>query len=947
MRKIARALTLLGVLMLMILLLCACNGGKLIAPTGVRIDVDTLTLKWNRISGSWGYEVEIVGLSTQTVNTNSFSLEHLAPGTYEIRVRAKGDGGEIKDSSWAKLAEPFVREKESGLKYKLINNKTEYQLVGVGYAEGDVVMESVYRNKPVTSIADKALSGNQAITSFTVGEYVTSIGDGAFARSAVLEHVTLPDGLLYLGEGAFQSCKQIKSIRIPDGISEILPYTFSWCSAMESLTLGNGVISIGEFAFANCEALISVSLPASVRTVGEYAFSDCLGLVELDLGGFIEQIDAFAFCNCVGISEVNFGESLLSIGDEAFKGCTSLAVVDIPDSCVAIGNESFRNCTNLSVIILGDGLRSIGTRAFRDTAFYDSCETLVAISGWILDCKDKQITGLVGRDVLPDPGDIVMPAGITGIADNAFRDCKELTTVNLKGVKYIGVFAFGYCDALWEVVADNALKVVGDYAFAVCEMLGDVTLGKALESIGNYAFYGCSPLSSIELPDTLTIIGKSAFDQTQAYEQNQRDPVIYMDDWVVGFHGEQNRVYTDIIIKEGTRGIANYAFYAAPVNLSIEIPTSVAYIGMGAFYKCTLLANVILPEAGIKHIGDFAFYGCSQASFGADRVLTIPAGTISIGRSAFYECAGIVGIQIPSSVTSIGDYAFFGCINLGESNIPLTNSETECLKGSVVLAEGLVSLGSKAFCGCTGLTEIVLPDSLTFLGERAFYKCQNLRAVTLGALLNAVPDYTFYGCNALESVTVKGSIETIGKYAFRDCILIEYFDFGSVKTIDESAFFGCAGLTEFVAPASLTSIGRLAFRGCTGLRSVIIPDTLRQIGNHAFYGCTSATFFLENESEPPLWSSQWNSSYRPVFRGAVLTERKNELRSVTVGKNSPDNVGAIGGVGGPVKQGYVFIGWSTVPDGEVVYAPENITDAPQGTVLFPRWEEVTTEPSVP
>jgi hypothetical protein len=930
----------LTILALMALLLCSCEGGRLITPTGVRVDSDTLTLKWNRISGARSYEVEIVGVYTQIVNSNSFSLEHLAPGSYQIRVKAMGDGDKIKDSQWADLNTPFVREEESGLKYKLINNKTAYQLVGSGYAEGDVVMESVYRNKPVISIADKALVGNKNITSFVVGENVTSIGDSAFARCAVLKQVILPNGLRHLGESAFQSCKKLKSIEIPDGVGQILPYTFSWCSELESLTMGNSVVSVGEFAFANCEMLTAVSLPASVKTIGEYAFSDCTKLVDLELGGNVEQIDAFAFCNCVGLSDVDFGGSLLSVGDESFKGCINLTSIILPDTCREIGSEAFRNCSNVSTVVLGIGLTSVGVKAFRDTALYEKSDTLVVAGGWILECKDNQITGLVGCDVLPGPGEVVMPEGITGIADYAFQECTELATANLKGVNYIGVFAFGYCKTLWEVVADDALKSIGDYAFAMCETLGDVTTGNSLEHIGNYAFYGCTPLNTVKLPETLTVIGMCAFDKTNAYNNNKRDPVIYVDKWAVGFNGEDRRVYTDIVIKSGTRGIANYAFYAAPVELSVEIPDSVAYIGKGAFYKCVALSSIRLPDSGILEIGDYAFYGCSQASFGENHVLNIPVGTIRIGRSAFYECTGIVGLTIPGSVVSIGDYAFYGCVNLGQSEIPIVDGDENCFIGDVVLEEGLVSLGSKAFCGCTGLVEIVLPDSLELMGERAFYKCENLRQVSLGASMESVPDYAFYGCTALESVTVKGNVETIGRYAFRGCLALENFDFNGVTDIGESAFFGCTGLQSFVGPQSLIRIGNYAFRGCAGMRSVILPDTIQVIGNHAFYGCTSATFFLENSSDPTTWNGRWNSAYRPVFRGVTLTEDKDQVQSITVGKDNPNNCDAVGGVGGPVKKGLVFVGWSTTLEGKVVYTPENVMEAPEGTVLYPKWERM-------
>ena len=65
--------------------------------------------------------------------------------------------------------------------------------------------------------------------------------------------------------------------------------------------------------------------------------------------------------------------------------------------------------------------------------------------------------------------------------------------------------------------------------------------------------------------------------------------------------------------------------------------------------------------------------------------------------------------------------------------------------------------------------------------------------------------------------------------------------FTELTVINDSAFYGCSGLTSVTIPESVTSIGNQAFYNCSSLTSVTIPESVTSIGNSAFYKCGGLT----------------------------------------------------------------------------------------------------------
>ena len=112
---------------------------------------------------------------------------------------------------------------------------------------------------------------------------------------------------------------------------------------------------------------------------------------------------------------------------------------------------------------------------------------------------------------------------------------------------------------------------------------------------------------------------------------------------------------TNIVLEDGTLGIAGDAFSGCSGLTSVTIPNSVTSIGNNAFSSCSSLTSIAIPNS-VTSIGGGAFYNCSGLTS-----VTIPNSVTSIGYDAFYNCSGLTSVTIPNSVTSIGETAFFGC----------------------------------------------------------------------------------------------------------------------------------------------------------------------------------------------------------------------------------------------------------------------------------------------
>ena len=421
--------------------------------------------------------------------------------------------------------------------------------------------------------------------------------------------------------------------------------------------------------------------------------------------------------------------------------------------------------------------------------------------------------------------------------------CEEITTVVIgAGVTSIGNYAFSGCSGLTSVTIPASVTSIGNYAFSGCSGLTSVTIPASVTSIGECAFGG-SGLTSVTIPASVTSIGESAF----FFCSNLATVAVYAPSCTLGYDAfaycdNLTNIYVFSDLVDDYK--AAWSAYANKI-------TGMTPVASGTCGKETPedVTWRLEGEAGhyglfISGTGEMADYVYSSQPWtqyaNGIKTVVIGNGVTSIGGYAFSYCSGLTSIEIPSNVTSIGTRAFFGCSGLTSIEIPAN----------------VTSIGQSAFNRCSGLTSVTIPASVTSIGDYVFNECSNLATITVETS-NTVYN-SRNGCNAI--------IETSSNKLIAGCKNTTIP--ASVTSIGKDAFYGCSGLTSIEIPASVTSIGESAFSGCSGLATVTVYAPSCTLGFNAFSACGNLKNIYVFSDLVDDYKAAW-SAYESKIKGMV------------------------------------------------------------------------------
>lgn len=139
---------------------------------------------------------------------------------------------------------------------------------------------------------------------------------------------------------------------------------------------------------------------------------------------------------------------------------------------------------------------------------------------------------------------------------------------------------------------------------------------------------------------------------------------------------------------------------------------------------------------------------------------------------------------------------------------------------SVHIAEGVLTIGERAFRDCSNLITINLPNSITKIGTGAFFECRKLTYLNLSSSLTEMGRGAFAG-TAIDRITIPEGIERLELDLLGNNPNLKYVTLPSTITkIERGVFWNCPELEEIIIPEKVASIGEYAFFGCDKLTDI-------------------------------------------------------------------------------------------------------------------------------
>lgn len=410
--------------------------------------------------------------------------------------------------------------------------------------------------------------------------------------------------------------------------------------------------------------------------------------------------------------------------------------------------------------------------------------TADAVENYTLEYDVTGGTAVVSGIAVADYSDVVVPSSVfiggkdytvTGIGEEAFRDCKNILSVKLpETLTEIGIRAFYGCERLTSIIIPQNVTAIGHRAFAGCISIKSIKILGNIQSLGQYTFSDCHKLQELVLPDSCTSIVYGAFKNCVSLERvvinsptftinnesvenytkmqpdytvendipeikgnNSTTPNVGMGNKVKGFtkYFVQNQTVADHLIENGvpaeninvgsdygiTDGLEDEIYSFKGVRTKDGNTAEITGFAQGKKPNVSLTLNI--PEQvtanGVTYtvtsIGDEAFYEVGPFSV-TYRItgINFPSTIDKIGENAFQETE-IKSLTIPGNIRVLERGAFKGCKNLVD----------------VKIEEGVKAITDQTFYNA-GIKSIVLPKSSIYLNIWAFQSCSKLNSIVIG-----------------------------------------------------------------------------------------------------------------------------------------------------------------------------------------------------------------------
>ncbi|MBQ7180273.1 MAG: leucine-rich repeat domain-containing protein [Bacteroidaceae bacterium] len=642
-----------------------------------------------------------------------------------------------------------------------------------------------------------------AVVCMSIHAQTTTFTYTASEKLDRFEEISYFTGATAVQSHTYNEATQTGTVVYEGTVTEVGKNALLFNSNLTGIVIPEGVTTLGFQAFKGCSKLANITLPKSLTATEGLVFDGCGGLADGKL--IVDDLAWWCSVSWGGpySTPLYYAKHLYSDED------TEITSLVIPEGVTNISGYAFYHDEGITAVSLPSTLESIGENAFA-------------------------YTGLTSVDI---------PVGFTEIEESAFANCGNLTSVTIpEGMTKIGYGAFSHT-GLTSLTLPSTIRSMSQ-SFYGCENLATLTLTDGITTLG-HSFYSCPALTSLNIPGSVKEIESSDFKGCTGLttvKLNEGTEKVAFDDCTnfetINFPSSIKEVYINgsqkletVTLQEGVERISN--FDGCTALKQINIPSTVTYVG--TFRDCNALEKVIVADlvswCAARH-QDSNWYGPQKY-----------AGKLYLGTPASHT--EITDLVIPEGVTKISFTSFNGLTNLKTITLPST----------------LTSWEYKAFCDCSGVTDVYClanPVTLTWSESENNFKDgkeTQMHVLDVDMWQSKFPDAnaTFVGDLTQVNYTATAAVGAFSadKFTGATTMFGNFFDSetgkgnaifgGNLTAVAEGAFAGSTTLTRIDLPDGITTIGSNAFNGCTGLTTMTLPSSVTSFSSNAFAGLTNIT----------------------------------------------------------------------------------------------------------